>query len=881
MRQQHDVRSGRWLAERATGVGGRSLVSFFSKRVGRVGMARGWFVALVLGALGLGVLAGCTGFFQNLVGTDKSKSSSSVTQFVTWQAHHSTLDAKCPDKLNDKELLKKLRHVLGKSEVKKLKKKLEQKGHKMRKEKAQACRTRTQNATTAASSGQLVPLQEAGPDMTLVTIPFDNTDGTSGALYDLQNETDPTQAAVWAGIEQGERYDHLQGDEEKSYLFPGAAPTQQAIADAQQSEGFQELQADMQAQGLSLMSDGIQVVVDEAGQEALLALPVASTATAPASTTGKVTPAAIAPSTYYYAWVNIEEVAVSGTSQVQVGNLRLEAESLGWLRAEDTDDPRQLMSPYNWTARFSATGTGAAVTAGTSTCKFRGSLRVGIFGPSVNKGPSPLTTNLGMKVRGGTGAYTVSWDYGDGSTNRLDSMNCSSVTDTRTHTYYNIGPPEAVYAPQVTVTDINSGKSKTVTFSSVRRVRTQAGSFSPKDRNTPIVLIAGIGTTADNPDYQKIVDQLHGVGYNNVFVVDWAPPVVTDLSSRVVSPGHIPAAAVLRTQKQLYDALGPTQEFIAVGLSGGGLAMRFLIEHPGADVVDPYTSAPVPMEGWDDSRYPPWYGDRQADVAPCTDCGGLGFKLDLPWKSRVKRFYMMASPNHGTPVANYDRCNILAPNLNSSTPGYDWGAACTDLAVNSTYLNAMSYEKPSYVNFDYVAVGSDANDRGYYEMAKSFWCGLFDCGIIVRPQFEEGAPYWRYYPEPIGQFDDADYGYDGVVPAQSPWLTGASHFILWDGDDPGKDSSGYFVRAYGTSVHDRCLVANLWLWNRIIEDIEGRFDNRSDGAVFGQLVYSREGAISGGSDPSSPQPMFQPPPRRRSDGVLVPVNCGKREEIAP
>ncbi|MBI1744890.1 alpha/beta hydrolase [Candidatus Acetothermia bacterium] len=450
----------------------------------------------------------------------------------------------------------------------------------MHKEKAQACRTKAKKNKTSQSLQIAVPLQATDPDLTLVTIPFENTDGTSGALFDLQNETDPTQAAVWAGIDQGERYEHLQGDDEKSYLFPGTTPTQQAIADAQQSEGFQELQADMQAQGLSLLSDGIQIVVDEAGQEALLALPMASAGAAPASTTGKVTPAAIAPSTYYYAWVNIEEVAVSGTAQVQVGNLRLEAESLGWLRAEDTDDPRQLMSSYNWTARFNATGTGAAVTAGSSTCKYRGGLSVGLIRGPIS-GSSPLTTSMKVTAKGGTAPYSGVLDYGDGSFNRVISTSCNSLTQFFSHTYFNIGPPDALYQPQAAVTDRN-GRSRTKTVS----VRTKKGSFSPKDPNTPIVLIAGIGTDYTNQDYHTVAQRLRDLGYQRVYVVDWAPESVYDLSGRNVSPRHLPAIAAIRTQEQLYAVLGDTEKFIAVGLSGGGLAMRFLIEQPGADVYN-------------------------------------------------------------------------------------------------------------------------------------------------------------------------------------------------------------------------------------------------------------------------------------------------------
>ncbi len=145
------------------------------------------------------------------------------------------------------------------------------------------------------------------------------------------------------------------------------------------------------------------MVVDEQTQETLLVLPVASASAAPATEVGKTMPTATTSTNYYYAWVNIEEVAVSGISQVQVGNLRLESESLGWLRAEDTVEPSQLLSPYNWMARFTATG--AAVTAGSSTCKYRGSLKLGMA-RSPAFGPSPLKASIKVTVKGGTAPYT-------------------------------------------------------------------------------------------------------------------------------------------------------------------------------------------------------------------------------------------------------------------------------------------------------------------------------------------------------------------------------------------------------------------------------------------------------------------------------------------
>ncbi|MBI1744893.1 hypothetical protein HYR54_17760 [Candidatus Acetothermia bacterium] len=885
MRQPQGVRSGRWLAELATGAG-RSLFSFCSKRVGRVGMARGWLVALVLGALGLGVLAGCTGFFQNLVGTD-NKGKSGTTQLVTWHGQNGAQQA-CLEKLNDKELAKKLRHVLGKSEAKKLKKKLEQKGHKMRKDKAHACRTRTQN-TTAAASGQLVPLQETGPDLTLTTIPFENTDGTSAALYDLQNEVDQSQQATWAGIEEGERYEHLQGDGEKSYLFPGATPTQQAITDAQQSEGFQEIQQDLQAQGLSLMNEGIQVVVDEQTQETLLVLPATSASTTPASKLGKASPTAGVPASYYYAWTNVDQVAVSGAAQILVGSLQVMGDTLSWFRDADLDDPAQLMSPYNWTSRFATSG--RAATVGSSRCNSRGKLKINILNRSIAPGTSPYNVTLGVTVSGGKGPYTVAWDYGDGSINRFDNRcNKREVID---HTYFNIAGfdiagtgVEAVYSPQIAVAD-NVGTSKTIPFTGLRRVRSQPGRFSPRDPNMPIVLIAGIGTTADGQDYKEVVKRLNQLGYLNVFVVDWAYGYIRDLQSGLIRPAHLPAMAALETQRLIHEKLdskfGPGSKFIAIGLSGGGVAMRFLIEHPGADVVALNVLDSLPHEGWDDSRYPPWYGDGNAypDVAPCANCAGLGFNLPMAWKDRVVHFYMLASPNHGTPAARYDsippgvdRCSVYVPvSLDKGTPGYHWGTSCADLATYSKFLDAMGYQKPFDVNVDYVAVGSDANDGLAYALVGSI-CLNWDCGIIIHTDSAEYAP-WSYYSGNKPDPDSVDYGFDGYVPAQSSWVEGASHFILWDGDDPIQD--GILARSKGTNVHNICLIANLWLWNRLIEHIEGLFDKRPDASVYGEFVYSGEHAISGGADPNKPQPMFQPPPRwDEQKQAFVEVNCGQQ-----
>ncbi len=430
------------------------------------------------------------------------------------------------------------------------------------------------------------------------------------------------------------------------------------------------------------------------------------------------------------------------------------------------------------------------------------------------------------------------------------------MTQIFNHEYFNIGPPVALYQPQAVVSDRN-GRSKTKTGA----LKTYMGRFSPKDPNMPIVIVGGIGTTADNLDYLALVERLNKLGYNNVFVVDWAPVLITTLTGYMISRRHIPFLAAMETQRQIVSKIGTDQPFIAIALSGGGVVMRFLIEHPGADVTDPsraivlddYATAlsGVPLspllyfEGWDASRPRPWFGDGKPDVAPCdrqrdpNECGGIGPRLLTPWGQRVKKLYMLTSPNNGTPSSSLENCVKLAwtdlPQkiedwINIKLPALQpqWETSCNDLSLDAPFIRALGNIKPvGSSHIEYVAAGSDATDGLPYKLFP-----FPTKEIIIYP-----AP-WDFYPaSAVGNF-----GFDGVVPTESPWVRGASRLIVWDGDNGYADNSGYAVPK-GTSVHHKCLVANLWLWNRLIEHLEGRFDNRTDGAVFGQLIYSREDAI--------------------------------------
>ncbi|MBW3581727.1 MAG: alpha/beta hydrolase [Euryarchaeota archaeon] len=113
-----------------------------------------------------------------------------------------------------------------------------------------------------------------------------------------------------------------------------------------------------------------------------------------------------------------------------------------------------------------------------------------------------------------------------------------------------------------------------------------------------------------------------------------------------------------------------------------------------------------------------WYGDGTPDVRS-------------DWAARVDDLIMTGTPNHGTWEA-------WVP---STIGGFgDWNAAGSDMVPGSTFLERMGYAAPSGEH--YHAIGGDP---AYLNFLK-----------------------WDY------DGDGFSRGFDGVVPAESPYVTGAT-----------------------------------------------------------------------------------------------------------
>lgn len=122
------------------------------------------------------------------------------------------------------------------------------------------------------------------------------------------------------------------------------------------------------------------------------------------------------------------------------------------------------------------------------------------------------------------------------------------------------------------------------------------------------------------------------------------------------------------------------------------------------------------VDFWDDGSG--WYGDGTADVR--TD-----------WAERVDDLLMLGTPNHGTWEA-------WVP---SNLGGFGkWNPTGADMEPGSTFLERMGYSEPS--GEYYHAIGGD-------------------------PQYLQ----WLSYDY---DGDGVEHGFDGVVPAESPYVDGAT-----------------------------------------------------------------------------------------------------------
>ncbi len=242
-----------------------------------------------------------------------------------------------------------------------------------------------------------------------------------------------------------------------------------------------------------------------------------------------------------------------------------------------------------------------------------------------------------------------------------------------------------------------------------------AGATDPR---LPVVLLHGWGGIGAG--WSELVQRLTAAG---VPVLDFEPGVegVQALSYAPTDRRqHVPYLAAKIVQPQIQQALGRAgypadQKVDVVAHSMGGLIARFLIEHPGAD-VDHWRPATSPH------ATPPWHGDGIPDVAS-------------DWASRIDDLVMLGTPNHGTWLG-------WVPH----TVGHltRWGASGGDLRPQSRFLRAMGIREPAGEH--YTSVGG--NPRS---------------GAWARYDYDG---------------DGVRHGFDGVVPAESPYVEGCDFHLV-------------------------------------------------------------------------------------------------------
>jgi pimeloyl-ACP methyl ester carboxylesterase len=180
----------------------------------------------------------------------------------------------------------------------------------------------------------------------------------------------------------------------------------------------------------------------------------------------------------------------------------------------------------------------------------------------------------------------------------------------------------------------------------------------------PIVLVHGYGS---GPDIWRGAEvQLREAGFDPISI-PWRP-----------APGQrAPQAAVHVLLPAIESALAERgyeagARFHAVGHSMGGLLLRFLIEHPWADVDDAWS-----LGGWSGDGVP----DGDPEIA-----------------ERVASLVMISTPNQGarTGVA-YAACGVYHDK--------DWRPLGCDLGPKSPFVKHLGPRKPEGIAAPYLAVG--------------------------------------------------------------------------------------------------------------------------------------------------------------------------------
>jgi hypothetical protein len=206
-------------------------------------------------------------------------------------------------------------------------------------------------------------------------------------------------------------------------------------------------------------------------------------------------------------------------------------------------------------------------------------------------------------------------------------------------------------------------------------VRTRVGEAGLGHGTFPVVEIAG--TFSEGAGFAALSRALTAQGTP---VLDFDPdrPGIQPLTYAPASQGeHVPGLAARVVQPAIEAALArrgfdpATQRVDVVAHSLGGLLMRFLIEHPAAD-VDRFSSSAG------------WHGDGKPDV-------------EANWGERVDDLVMVGTPNHGSSLGFVEL---------TLGPGHGrWDGVASDLQPGSPFLRRMTPAEPA--GEVYTAIGGD------------------------------------------------------------------------------------------------------------------------------------------------------------------------------
>ncbi len=221
------------------------------------------------------------------------------------------------------------------------------------------------------------------------------------------------------------------------------------------------------------------------------------------------------------------------------------------------------------------------------------------------------------------------------------------------------------------------------------------------------MLVHGYGSAPDI--WRGAIVRLREAGFDPIAVA-WAPE----------AGQRAPQAAVFRLLPAIDAALArrgypPGTPFHAVGHSMGGLVLRFLIEHPYADVDRPW-------------RLGGWTGDGAPDGDP-------------DFARRVLSLVMISTPNQGTHTGlGLAACGVY--------PKPTWRRLGCDIAPGSPFVRHLGAVKPAAAPARYLAIG------------------------VVTP-----APFF-FVPAYDGDGDGVARQHDHAVMAEAVRMEGAP-FALW------------------------------------------------------------------------------------------------------